>query len=130
VTTVSRFRFCNDAQWELISGLLPCKEGRRGHPFGDDRPRNSQFWAGNRASSCSGASDAASGQAYGRVTVLDRHLDGFGPRRQSRVTATQLGRDRSDRRSLGVSVERGRVPLPSDSASKTLGRGQGYLQVW
>lgn len=33
----SRFRFFNDAQWELISGLLPSNEGRRGHPFGDDR---------------------------------------------------------------------------------------------
>lgn len=38
MTTVSRFRVLNDAQWELISGLLPSNEGRRGHPFGDDRP--------------------------------------------------------------------------------------------
>jgi transposase len=37
VTTASRFRFFNDAQWELISALLPSNDGRRGHPFGDDR---------------------------------------------------------------------------------------------
>jgi hypothetical protein len=133
VTTASRFRFINDAQWELNSGLLPSNEGRRGDPFADDRPRNSRFWVGNRASSCSGARTPRRPQPYGRVTVPDRHLDSFGPRRQSRVAATQLGCDRSDRRSLGVSVERGRVPLPSDSArdsaSKTLVRGPGYLQV-
>lgn len=35
--TASRFRLFNDTQWELISGLLPSNEGRRGHPFGDDR---------------------------------------------------------------------------------------------
>ena len=35
--TASRFRFFSDVQWELISGLLPSNEGRRGHPFGDDR---------------------------------------------------------------------------------------------
>ena len=37
MATVSRFRLLNDVQWELISGLLPSNEGRRGHPFGDDR---------------------------------------------------------------------------------------------
>jgi len=37
VTTASRYQFFNDTQWELISGLLPSNEGRRGHPFGDDR---------------------------------------------------------------------------------------------
>ena len=37
VTTASRYRFFNDAQWEMISRLLPSNDGRRGHPFGDDR---------------------------------------------------------------------------------------------
>jgi transposase len=37
VTTGSRLRFFNDAQWELISGLLPSNAGRRGDRFGDDR---------------------------------------------------------------------------------------------
>lgn len=37
MTTTSRFRLFNDAQWERISALLPSNAGRRGHPFGDDR---------------------------------------------------------------------------------------------
>ncbi|CAN7698501.1 transposase [Mycolicibacterium frederiksbergense] len=37
MTTASRYRVFNDAQWELISALLPSNAGRRGHPFGDDR---------------------------------------------------------------------------------------------
>jgi len=37
VTTASRYWLFNDAQWELILGLLPSNSGRRGHPFGDDR---------------------------------------------------------------------------------------------
>jgi transposase len=37
MATISRFRVLNDVQWELISGLLPSNQGRRGHPFGDDR---------------------------------------------------------------------------------------------
>ncbi len=37
MATVSRYRLFNDAQWELISGLLPSNTGRRGHPLGDDR---------------------------------------------------------------------------------------------
>lgn len=37
MATISRFRVLNDVQWELISGLLPSNQGRRGHPFGNDR---------------------------------------------------------------------------------------------
>lgn len=37
MTTTSRYRLFNDAQWERISSLLPSNVGRRGHPFGDDR---------------------------------------------------------------------------------------------
>lgn len=33
----SRARRLTDAQWMLIRPLLPSNEGRRGHPFGDDR---------------------------------------------------------------------------------------------
>ena len=33
----SRSRRLTDAQWSLIAPLLPSNEGRRGHPFGDDR---------------------------------------------------------------------------------------------
>ena len=35
--SVSRFRVLSDSQWDLIRPLLPSTEGRRGHPFGDDR---------------------------------------------------------------------------------------------
>ncbi|WP_407648558.1 IS5 family transposase [Gulosibacter molinativorax] len=33
----SRSRRLTDRQWALIAPLLPSNEGRRGHPFGDDR---------------------------------------------------------------------------------------------
>jgi hypothetical protein len=37
MTTTSRYRLFNIAQWERISSLLPSNFGRRGHLFGDDR---------------------------------------------------------------------------------------------
>lgn len=33
----SRFRVFSDEEWALIEPLLPSNEGRRGHPFGDNR---------------------------------------------------------------------------------------------
>ena len=35
--TKSRFRQFTDEQWERIEPLLPSNQGRRGHPFGDNR---------------------------------------------------------------------------------------------
>lgn len=34
---VSRFQLLSDAQWDLISGFLPVRTGRRGRPFSDAR---------------------------------------------------------------------------------------------
>ncbi len=36
-STGSRYRVFTDEQWERIEPLLPSNEGRRGHPFGDNR---------------------------------------------------------------------------------------------
>lgn len=34
---MSRFQLLSDAQWDLISALLPVRTGRRGRPFSDGR---------------------------------------------------------------------------------------------
>lgn len=36
-STGSRYRVFTDEQWKRVAPLLPSNQGRRGHPFGDDR---------------------------------------------------------------------------------------------
>ena len=37
MTSSSRYRVFSDEQWARIEPLLPSNQGRRGHPFGDNR---------------------------------------------------------------------------------------------
>ncbi|NLS11169.1 transposase [Nesterenkonia sp. MY13] len=36
-TSTSRYQVLTDEQWERVQPLLPSNEGRKGHPFRDNR---------------------------------------------------------------------------------------------
>ena len=74
--------------------------------------RSALFSARSRASSCSGVSTPGTGRGRrGGPAVPDRHASGLAPRRQRRLTDTELASDHGDRRALGVPVQRDRIPL-------------------